>query len=297
MKRIWIFGLLVVIAGIIIAGIYFFRRSNMNEFNGTRAFDDVKYQVSLGPRTPGSLAHQKVREWIQSELNSSGWFVEQQNCPDCFNLPVFNIIGKRGSSKPWIILGAHFDSRISADHDPDVNKRSEAVPAANDGASGVAVLLELARILPRDMQKQIWLVFIDVEDDGEIKNYDWLYGSRAFVDWLKVNQDQFGLPDQAIIVDMIGDKDLNIYYEGFSNPQIREQIWSQANLLGYDQFIPRVKYSMLDDHTPFLEAGIPAVDIIDFDYPYYHTMEDTIDKVSAQSLEAVGRTLAAWLSK
>jgi Zn-dependent M28 family amino/carboxypeptidase len=96
---------------------------------------------------------------------------------------------------------------------------------------------------------------------------------------------------------MIGDADLNIYLEKNSNPELSAEIWAQAAALGYDEyFINEEKFSMLDDHTPFLENGIPAVDIIDFDYPYWHTTEDTANKVSVESLQIVGDTMLAWLS-
>jgi Zn-dependent M28 family amino/carboxypeptidase len=164
------------------------------------------------------------------------------------------------------------------------------VPGANDGASGVAVLLELARSLPKTLHGQIWLVMIDNEDNGDIPGWDWLLGSQAFVNQLK------GKPDAAVIIDMIGDADLNIYMEKNSNRQLNIQIWNQAASLGYgQQFIDSYKYQMIDDHVPFLNAGIPAVDIIDFDYPYWHTTQDTVDKVSAKSLQAVGDTLRGWL--
>jgi Zn-dependent M28 family amino/carboxypeptidase len=134
------------------------------------------------------------------------------------------------------------------------------------------------------------LVFFDAEDNGRIEGWDWILGSRAFVDQLA------GQPDAVVIVDMIGDADLNIKMETSSTLSLVVEIWEQANALGYsDHFIPRPGYRILDDHTPFLQAGIPAVDIIDFDYPYWHTTEDTIDKISAQSLQVVGETLLAWL--
>ena len=106
-----------------------------------------------------------------------------------------------------MIIGAHYDSRLLADPDPDPSLRNQPVPGANDGASGVAVLLELARILPKNLDKTIWLVFFDAEDNGNIPGYDWIMGSRVFVQTL------IDKPDEAIIIDMIGDADLNIYQE------------------------------------------------------------------------------------
>ena len=96
---------------------------------------------------------------------------------------------------------------------------------------------------------------------------------------------------------MVGDKDLNIYKEGNSDHEINHEIWSIANNLGYSQFISSYKYNLIDDHTPFLDAGIRAVDVIDFDYPYWHTTSDTVDKISAQSLKVVGDTILSWLEQ
>jgi Zn-dependent M28 family amino/carboxypeptidase len=168
--------------------------------------------------------------------------------------------------------------------------QSSPVPGANDGASGVAVLLELARTLPPLDDQQIWLVFFDLEDQGRINGWEWIIGSRAFVQNLSEK------PDRVVILDMIGDADLQIYREWGSDPTITDAIWETASRLGYgDAFVNEVKYSILDDHVPFIDAGIPAVDIIDFDYPYWHTLEDTADKVSPRSLEIIGLTITAWL--
>ncbi|HZD57267.1 MAG TPA: M28 family peptidase [Anaerolineales bacterium] len=277
-------------------GVYYFgfrAGGAPSQFDGDRALEDVRYQTGLGPRVPGSEAHTRVIDWITSELAAAGWRTSLQDTA-MMGHPVKNIIARRPSSQdsdlPWIIVGAHYDSRLLADQDREPSKRSRPVPGANDGASGVAVLMELARILPRDLQKNVWLVFFDAEDNGNIPSWDWILGSRAFVDGLQ------GKPDAAIIVDMIGDADLNIYMERNSTPTLSVEIWKQAADLGYSaEFIPVPKYNMLDDHTPFLQAGIPAADLIDFDYPYWHTTEDTVDKVSARSLQIVGQTLATWL--
>ena len=297
MKVLWIVAGLVVVALLAWFG---YRRSLQRnpsiprEIDGEKALQDVESQVALGPRVPQSVAHDQIVNWIQSQLKEAGWSVEVQETQSMGH-PIQNVIGKWGEGTPWIILGAHYDSRLAADQDPNQENRSLPVPGANDGASGVAVLLELARALPSHLEKpanagQIWLVFFDAEDNGDLQGWDWLLGSQAFVDDLK------GKPSAAVVIDMIGDKDLNIYQEGNSNSKLVDEIWSQAADLGYSaQFIPKNKYSMIDDHTPFLKAGIPAVDIIDFDYPYWHTRADTPDKVSAQSLKIVGDTLLAWL--
>lgn len=259
-------------------------------FDGQRAYADVQTQVAFGPRSPGTDGHAQIVAWMRAELESVGWQVEVQES-EALGHPVQNIVAKRGDASPQIILGAHYDSRMYADNDPDPVNHTQPVPAANDGASGVAVLLELARTLPKD-SVPTWLVFFDAEDNGRIEGWDWILGSREFV---KNNVLQ---PRAVVVIDMIGDADLNIYKERNSNAGLTDEIWGVANSLGYEkQFIAEYKYSMEDDHTPFLEAGIPAVDIIDFDYPYWHTVGDTTDKVSAESLEVVGKTLWTWITQ
>ena len=282
-----IFALLAVVASWYIAS-FLNREPDSVSFDSSRAYADVQTQVAFGPRMPGSAGHAQAREWMRAELESAGWQVEVHES-ERMGHPIYNIIAKRNAEPPQIILGAHYDTRFFADNDPDLTKRTEPVPGANDGASGVAVLLELARSLPKDTPP-IWLVFFDTEDNGRIEGWDWILGSRAFTEEIPIN------PRAVVIVDMIGDADLNIYLEKNSNVAIRTEIWSMAASLGYgDVFINEEKFSMLDDHTPFLEKNIPAVDIIDFDYPYWHTTQDTPDKVSAESLHAVGDTLWHWV--
>jgi len=256
-------------------------------FDGQRAYQDVLNQVSFGPRTPGSIAHAQAIEYIQLELEKANWKVKIQET-EWLGFSVQNIIAYRSEAAPHIIVGAHYDSRLLADQDLGF-LRNEPVPGANDGASGVAVLLELARTLPSS-SVSVWLVFFDAEDNGGLDNRQWIMGSGAFVTSLKEK------PEAAIIVDMVGDADLNLYIERNSDPKLTSEIWAQAATLGYGKyFIDKLKYDMIDDHTPFLEAGIPAVDIIDFDYPYWHTTTDNVDKVSPHSLQVVGDTLWAWI--
>lgn len=264
--------------------------TDFSSFDGQRAYEDVKTQVVFGPRVPGTQGHAQIQEWIRNELETAGWQVEIQES-EALGHPIKNVIAKRGSESPQIILGAHYDTRIYADNDPDSSNHDDYVPGANDGASGVAVLLELARTLPENVPP-LWLVFFDAEDNGNIESWDWILGSREFVENNTLQ------PRAVIIVDMIGDADLNIYKEYNSNQELTDEIWNTAKSLGYEsKFIPEYKHSMLDDHTPFLEAGIPAIDIIDFDYPYWHTIQDTVDKVSAESLEVVGKTVWTWVTQ
>ena len=263
-------------------------QKDLVEFNADRAYQDVEYQLSLGPRIPGTSGHEQILDWMESELEAENWQVERQEL-SINGKNVINLIASRGLGE-YILLGAHYDTRILADHDPDPSLKDDPVPGANDGASGVAVLMEIARTLPENLPVAIKLVFFDAEDNGGIYDWDWILGSRAFV------RELVDKPSAAIIVDMIGDADLEVYYERNSDIALMEQIWQQARNLGYENiFIPEYRHSMLDDHTPFIEAGISAVDLIDFNYPYWHTTSDTLDKVSPESLKAIGDTLTAWL--
>lgn len=258
------------------------------QFCGSEALAHATAQMTFGPRIPGTPAWRQCGEYILEQLATYGWAVESQPfrsmATDCRNL-----IGKSGSG-PLLIIGAHYDTRRLADRDPDPACRAQPVPGANDGASGVAVLLELARVVrPQELGRTIWLVAFDAEDQGGIDGWEWIAGSRYFVHVLDT-------PVQGmVLVDMVGDADQQLYYEGHSHPDMSRGIWEVANQLGYTSFVPEYRYTMLDDHLPFVQAGIPAVDLIDFDYPFWHTTHDTLDKVSATSLEAVGRTLEAWL--
>ncbi len=260
-------------------------------FDGERAMKDLEFQVSLSPRTPGSKSHETVRNWIIEQLKLNGWSTKIQ--PDLYNnQPIYNLIGNQGENSPYILIGAHYDSRFYSDHDPDPSLRNQGVPGANDGASGVSVLLELARTIPDDYRKNIWLVFFDAEDQGGINGWDWIIGSQSFVDQIPA------LPQKVIIIDMVGDKDLQLFYESNSDANLQQEIWSIAAELGYQNiFHQQSKHSILDDHIPFAELGIPSIDIIDMDYPYWHTTQDITDKVSAKSLQAVGTTLLSWISE
>ena len=284
---------LLVIGILIVLGFLIYKSTNKPSssiFNAQRAYQDVLVQTGFGPRLPNTEAHEKTVDYIQEQLTAAGWQVELQNSENLGH-PMTNIIARRGTGAQWVILGAHYDSRLLADHDPDPMLQSQPVPGANDGASGVAVLLELARILPRQLNQEVWLVFFDLEDQGRIEGYDWILGSQFFVDQLNEK------PDAVIVIDMIGDEDLQIYKEKSSTQTLVNEIWQVAKDLAYEEiFSDEEKYSILDDHTPFLNAGIQAIDIIDFDYPYWHTTADTADKVSAESLEIIGNLLFAWLN-
>jgi glutaminyl-peptide cyclotransferase len=291
-KQLFLIGALVIAA--IALAVFIIARSQAEvpaSFDGNRAYQHVENQVALGPRFMGSHGHADVIQYIISSLNTTGWEVEIQQISKS-GIEIQNIIASRGDSDPQVIIGAHYDTRQFADQDSDAGRRAQPVPGANDGASGVAVLLELARVIPTSSQG-VELVFFDAEDQGGINGQDWILGSTAFVGELPPEQVK---PKAVIVVDMVGDAEQQLYFEKSSDATLRGQIWAAAIALGYiDRFIPTEKYNILDDHTPFLQAGIPAVDIIDFDYPAWHTTEDIPSKVSPQSLEAVGATILEWL--
>ncbi len=262
-------------------------------FNGELAYNYVLAQVAIGPRPTGSEAGWATGDFIIDELTQLGWQAEAQ---EFFFKGVRgrNIIGrKEGGSGPVIILGAHYDTRPAADQDPVPTLREEWIDGANDGASGVAVLLELARVLEQDtLKNEVWLAFFDAEDRGRLEGWPFSVGARHMAENLTVN------PQSVVVVDMVGDADQQLYFERNSTRELAEEIWAVAAKLGYGAyFIPEPRHTIIDDHIPFLERLIPAVDIIDFDYPYWHTVEDTADKVSPQSLERVGRTLQVWLEE
>lgn len=259
------------------------------DFNADRAYRDIVQQLEFGPRAPGMTGHRQVRQWLIDELKDAGWQVETQS-GTYRDKEVHNVIAYRQEGGAYLLLGAHYDTRLKADQDPDPEKRSKPVPGANDGASGVAVLLELARSLPEPLDMPVRLVFFDAEDNGDLQGWDWIMGSSMYVKEMEQP------PQAVVILDMVGDKELNLHLERSSTPDLQEEIWDIAHELGYESsFRPTLKYTILDDHTPFLREGIPAVDVIDFDYPFWHTTEDTVDKVSAHSLEVVGETMLAWI--
>jgi glutaminyl-peptide cyclotransferase len=256
-------------------------------FDGRSAYDYVLAQTGLGPRPSGSKANLATGDLILKELARWGWETETQEF--IFKgTPVRNVIGRKGSG-PVVIVGAHYDTRPYADEDP-ANK-NQWISGANDGASGVAVLLELARTLDAGaLQNEVWLAFFDAEDRGHLDDWPWSVGARYVAENLAVK------PQAMVLLDMVGDADQQFYYEHNSDPGLQVEIWELAARLGYgEQFIAEYKWTLIDDHIPFVERGISALDIIDFDYPYWHTGQDTADKVSAESLERIGRVMETWL--
>ena len=272
------------------------------EFNAKNAFQYLEKQCEFGARVPGTEAHSKCRDYLVAELQKYADRVMQQPFQavmeqDKRSVTCYNIIANFNSSKTnRILLCAHWDSRPWADRDPDPANQKKPVPGADDGASGVAVLLEIARIINITQPKYgVDIVFFDAEDFGTYgQNDTWALGSKQFAQNAMRNYH----PEFAILLDMIGDADQQIYIEQNSYQYARkivDRVWKIADQMGIHEFIPEVKFDVYDDHLNLLEIGIPAIDIIDFEYQYWHTVEDTPDKCSPKSLDNVGRVLLGVL--
>ena len=258
-------------------------------FEAQRAFEILKKQCEFGPRPPGSPAHRETQNYLFTELEkyaNSVVLQPHQYTANGVALQLNNIIAEFGTpSGETLLLAAHWDTRPIADHDPKPENRDKPILGANDGASGVAVLLEIARVLKhKPPPRRIIIVLFDGEDYGRSID-DMFIGSRFFAQNLGKWK-----PDYGILLDMIGDKDLSIPIERYSwnaNPEFAKLIWNRAAALGLAPFQQRIGAAILDDHVPLIKVGIPMVNIIDFTYPYWHTLEDTVDKCSPKSLEVV----------
>ncbi|MDE0015923.1 MAG: M28 family peptidase [Candidatus Poribacteria bacterium] len=258
-------------------------------FDAQRAFAALKKQCEFGPRPPGSAAHRETQNYLFSELQKYANNAELQ--PHVYKaktatLHLNNILAEFGTpSGETMLLAAHWDTRPIADHDPKPENRDKPILGANDGASGVAILLEMARVFKEHPPpRRVVIVLFDGEDYGRTAD-DMFIGSRFFAKNLGKWK-----PDYGILLDMVGDKDLTLPMERYSwtaNREFTEAIWKRAANLGLGPFQQRLGKAIMDDHVPLINVGIPMVDIIDFDYPYWHTIEDTVDKCSPKSLEIV----------
>lgn len=276
----------------------------VKEFSGDRAMELIVAQCDLGPRTPGSEGNRQLREMIVGMAQKHGLEVNTL----CFeaidplsaeDVQLCNVIvsaGPAGGERLW--LGAHFDTRPISDHDEDPDLRSTPLTGANDGASGVAVLLHLMEILGENPPPQgVDLMFLDGEDSGLSGDPSgFCLGSRRLAATCRdfANPLSRGTPRGVVILDMIGKKNLQVPMEGYSAvnaPAWTAEIFERAEKLGLGAFVPERGPAVYDDHVPFLEQGIPAVDLIDFDFPQWHTTADTPDICSGASLAQVGRLM------
>ncbi len=262
-------------------------------FDAAQAFSYLERQLEFGPRIPGSPGHQAMATWLDSLLTAKADTLLVQAWEHVAvsgdTLPLRNFLARFNPGAPERILFlAHWDTRPHADAAASSDSTAP-VPGANDGASGVAVLLGLADgLATAPPSLGVDLLFVDGEDYGQFPDTDVLLGSKYFAG----NLPDDTLPRWAILFDMVGDADLRIPKEGNSligAPRVVEQVWDMARRLGYGHiFVDVSGQSITDDHVPLQQVGIPAINLIDFDYPAWHTPDDTIDQVSAASLQAVG---------
>jgi hypothetical protein len=268
-------------------------------FSGARALADVRQLVAIGPRVAGSAGAARARDYITSQLEKAGLAVREQpfeaDTPDG-RTPMMNLVAiipglpaKDAPSQvpvPRIIVAGHYDT-----------KRLPGVMfvGANDGGSSAAFLIELARVLkPRTLPMDVELLFLDGEEAvREWQDGDHTYGSRYYVQAARA-AGALATIRALVLVDMIGDRDLRIMRESNSTPWLTEAVWTAAARLGRTEFVSETT-AIEDDHIEFLAAGVPAVDIIDMEYPAWHRAEDTLDKLSADSLKAVGDVVLAAL--
>ena len=254
-------------------------------FDGTVAFRHLERLVAIGPRVAGSAGGARARDYIAAELKRAGVKVRvepfEAETPDG-RLKMANVVGVIAGRRPDVILvGGHYDTKVFRDF---------RFVGANDGGSSAALLLELARVLAgRPRGYTYWVVFFDGEEArGAWTPTDSLYGSRRMAaDLARRGQ----LPRAVVVADMIGDRDLGIRREASSTPWLTDIVWESARRLGQGaHFLPDAM-AVEDDHAPFLGACVPSVLLIDFDFPWWHTAHDTLDKVSARSLQVVGDVL------
>lgn len=277
-------------------------------FDADSAYNYIARQVAFGPRVPNTSAHRQAGDWLAAELRRHGAEVTEQTMTlrafDGTQLQSRNIFGQYNpDASERILLLAHWDCRPWADKDPDPAKRLQPVDGANDGASGVGVLLEVARQLNQSApQKGVDILFVDAEDWGEEANDEsWALGTKYFAE----NRPVEGYsPLGAILLDMVGGKGATFYREYFSErsaPWLADAIWQTASAAGYGAMFPNsLGSAVTDDHIQLISHGIPAIDIIDYRgeegfYPDWHTSRDTMEGIDRQTLQAVGETLMTFL--
>ncbi len=290
------------------------------EFDGQNANESVTTQVNFGARVPGSNASEDLRNWFMETRPEFNWTLDPHH-RESYNLT--NLEGRlipndSDDAGPVVVLAAHYDSRDRAERDPDENMTNVPIPGANDGGSGVAVLWELARILPTmNLSHEVWILLTDAEDQGPIPS---MLGAKAWAE--NRTEEDISRIDAFLLVDMIGDADLKIYrtFPPYLGDVEGDRLWGAAQMLagplglvdnitdcGGNPGLDIVNFSatdgVIDDHVPMINVGIPAIDFIDIRYGenatawqgYWHTHEDTPDKVSAESLAHIGRLLELGL--
>ena len=291
------------------------------KFSADSAYSFIETQLDFGYRVPGTVTHDSCAVWIESKINQYVDTVEiQKGIVTAFNgdkLPITNIFGKLNpKAKERVLFIAHYDTRPWADEEKEADKINKPIPGANDGASGVAVMLELARVLRANgYQGGVDFLFVDAEDYGMPDSQNngtvdsestWCLGTQYWIENRMPFLDQ--LPVNAVLLDMVGGKNAKFHPELISKlnaPQLVESIWTKAIESGYgDFFVKTDGNGITDDHLFFLRAGIPAIDIIENNNPEtgsfnprWHTLKDNIEGIDKKTLEAVGSTLQAWITE
>jgi hypothetical protein len=263
-------------------------------FSADSAFAHVLTQLSFGPRIPGTEGHAACAAWIEGRLRAAGGRVTTDSFSwtdgEGRTWPLTNVLGSFGPpGGSRLLFLAHWDTRPWADEDPDPALRDAPVPGANDGASGVAVLLEMARHLGEDLAVGVDLLFVDGEDLGSPGEPDtFCQGSRRFA------RTHTATYRAAVVLDMVGDREQAFPIEAHSAlraPGVVDWVWQRGARLEPGVFLSEMQGAVVDDHLPLLEVGIPAIDVIDFDYWAWHTVLDDERAVSAESLRRVGRVM------
>jgi glutaminyl-peptide cyclotransferase len=267
--------------------------SSAPELSGEKAMEHVRAQVALGPRPPGSEALEKCRDYLIRQLESYGYQVERDafeaKTPYGLKKMVNLIARKPGGGKNIVAMASHYDTKYFE------NLR---FVGANDGGSSTGLLLELARVLAGKKDNQdYWFLFLDGEEAFiEWSSFDSTYGSRHLA--ARWKQDGTAAKIRALLLlDMIGERNVALQKDGNSTPWLMNLVWDTAMETGLRGMLAPGATSIEDDHIPFMDAGIPCADIIDLDYAPWHTAGDTLDKVSAESLEKVGKLVLAVLSR
>lgn len=270
-------------------------------FPGDHAWALLREQVAFGPRVPGQPGHDRQLAWMKEWLAERADTVVEQSFPQQTTrgetLQLTNLLARFNPREPQrVLLVAHWDTRPRADQSRNAADRNQPVPGANDGASGTAVLLVLAELFRQQPPPiGVDLLFVDGEDYGP-ETTDMFFGARYF----GANQPAGYPPLYGILVDMVGDSDLRLPREGYSQeraPEVVDRVWRVARELGYEGiFVDSPGGYVTDDHVALNDAGIRTIDIIDFNYgpgnSYWHTLQDIPENTSAESLDVVGEVLA-----
>lgn len=274
----------------------------MEPFSADRALQYASQQLEFGPRPTGSAANIEMGDWMVEELRLLGWDVTIQPFTAGNGTPARNIIAVRSDSPSTEragLLMTHYDTRRVSDRDPDVDEQDEPTPGANAGASGAAVLLELARSLDvPTTEHTICLVFLDGEENDGLEGWGNTMGADVFVQRLATDLPRCDEPRFALYLDMVGNFNQRIFAESTSYPPLTAAIWSVGAELGHGNiFVNETTWSTVDAHTRMLENNVPATTIADYSYPHRYTLADTVDQLSVESFGRIGSTLKTWLER